>query len=48
MTYEVTIKELHEVEGKNYPETKEIYQQTVEDLDILAVIRAVNKIDSQE
>ena len=45
MKYEITIKKAREVtdEKSSYVPLDEIYQQTVEDMDIEAVIKAANK-----
>lgn len=45
MKYKVTISEIRPPQAEErYEQSKEIYDQTVEDLDILAVIKAVNGI----
>lgn len=45
MTYEITIERLVDSEEKKYPDKVEIYSQRVEDLDLKAVIIAVNKLN---
>jgi hypothetical protein len=46
MTYEITIETLEEDPANaKYPNKVEIYSQRVEDLDLKAVIIAVNKLN---
>ena len=49
MTYEIKIERLEDdpVDAK-YPKRVEIYSQRVDDLDVEAVIRAVNKIERDQ
>jgi hypothetical protein len=46
MTYKITIERLEDT-GEKYPNKTEIFTQQVDDLDVVAVIRAVNKIGDQ-
>ena len=48
MTYEIKIERLDDDPGKDYPKKVEIYSQRVDDLDVEAVIRAVNKIERDQ
>lgn len=46
MTYKITIDEVKEdPEKPKYPDRVEIYSQVVQDLDLKAVIIAVNKLN---
>ena len=46
MTYEITIERLEDDPGNaKYPNKIEVYSQRVEDLDLKAVIIAVNKLN---
>ena len=48
MTYKITIEKLIDSPEENkYPNKVEIFTQQVDDLDVVAVIRAVNKIGDQ-
>lgn len=42
MTYQITIEKLIDSEEDKYPKKVEVYQQTVEDLDIKTVVAVVN------
>lgn len=43
MKYEITVELIGEtIENNRYPDKTEIYKQQVEDLDLVAVINAVN------
>lgn len=44
MKYQVTVELINEVEGKPYPVKETVFEQTVSELDLIAVIKAVNKI----
>ena len=44
MYYKITVEEIALLEeGERYPKENKIYEQIIEDLDVLAVINAVNK-----
>lgn len=46
MTYEITIERLEDDPGNaKYPNKIEVYSQRVDDLDLRAVIIAVNKLN---
>lgn len=45
MRYKITIRELEPVDGKTYTNEKDVYEQTVTELDLLSVIKAINKIE---
>jgi len=40
--YRITIEEITEVPGKEYPSRREVYQQEIEDLDISKLIIIIN------
>lgn len=42
MKYEITVKQIKEIDGERYPTKVDIYTQIVEDLKLVAVINAVN------
>jgi len=44
MKYKITIDELIEKEGDSYPKERSVYTQVVENIDLLAVIKAVNSV----
>ncbi len=41
--YKITVKTVQNIDDKNYPVEEEVYSQQVGDLDLPAVIAAVNK-----
>jgi hypothetical protein len=47
MIYEITIERLEDT-GEKYPNKIAIYSQRVDDLNVEAVIRAVNNIEDQQ
>jgi len=46
--YKVTIEKLKEKDDKSYKDYEEIYSQKVDDLDLLAVINAVNSKEKEK
>lgn len=42
--FKITVEKITEKAGEKYPDKETIYEQTVEDLDLTAVISTVNKI----
>ena len=44
MKYKITIEELIETQDSKYPISTKIFEQVIGDLDIEAVIKAVNKL----
>lgn len=43
--FQITVQKLTQTEESKYPNKEEIYTQIVEDVDIVAIINAVNKKD---
>ena len=43
MMYKITIDEVYEVDGKDYPKTVEIYKQNIPNLNIPEVVKFLNK-----
>lgn len=43
--FQITVEKLTNKEGKNYPDREEIYVQVVDEINLLAIINAVNKKD---
>jgi hypothetical protein len=43
MLYQITIEEVYEVEGKDYPKKVEIYQQQIANVDVSEVVRFLNR-----
>ena len=43
--FKITVEEIIDKPGEKYPDKQTIYEQTVEDLNLTAVISTVNKID---
>lgn len=44
MKYKVTIQAVDWKDNNDYPRTTDIYEQMVEELDIIGVIKATNKL----
>ena len=43
MMYKITIEELYEVEGEDYPKAVEIYSQRIANLDVEDLVARINK-----
>ena len=43
MLYKITIEEVYEVDGKDYPKKNEIYSQTVENLQVSKLVSIINE-----
>ena len=46
MLYQITIEEVYEVEGKDYPKKVEIYKQQIANVDVSDVVRFLNRGES--
>lgn len=44
--YKITVEEIIDKPGEKYPDKTTVYEQTVEDLDLKALISTVNKISA--
>lgn len=46
MKYQITIEEVYEVEGKDYPRRIEIYKQQIDNINIAETVNFLNKGES--
>lgn len=42
MKYKITINEMWEIEGQNYPKNETVYEQVVEKLDVPDLVKYIN------
>lgn len=45
--YKITISEITHIEGEKYPDSRTVYEQTVDELDVSALVRFVNQTVNQ-
>ena len=45
--YKITISEIIHIEGEKYPDSRTVYEQTVDDLDVAALVRFVNQVTNE-